>query len=114
MVENCVPNVLMLSGLGVRCGFTVALNLMLHVGGYWSAMRAGGSWFCRIKGGPSCPRHGSRAMDQIHGSGKGGAPFILHFRLSSARCVGHLVNILKYFRSYLFPHTEESLNFLAD
>ena len=51
MVENCVPNVLMLSGLGVRCGFTVALNLMLHVGGYWSAMRAGGSWFCRIKGG---------------------------------------------------------------
>ena len=76
---------------------------------------AGWQWLVlQDKGGTLLSEAWIRAMDQIHGSGKGGAPFILHFRLSSARCVGHLVNILKYFRSYLFPHTEESLNFLAD
>ena len=64
----------MLSGLGVRCGFTVAFEPDVHVGGYWSATRAGGGWFCRIKGETPCPRHGSEPWIRFMARARGEPP----------------------------------------
>ena len=102
----------MLSGLVVRCGFTVALNLMctwvgtgLLRGLAGAVMENYSGWSyaqhsLTDRGGyPKVvallvlrDKRGDplvRAMDQ----GKGGTLFILHFRLTSARCVGHFVKI---------------------
>ena len=111
----------MLSGLGVRCGFTVTLNLMctwvgtglLHglagaaMENYsgWSyaqhSLTDCGGWpkwllcrFCGIKGGPPCPSHGS---------GQWGNPLYLAFPANVCTC-GPFSYYLKIF-SFLFIPT---------